>query len=43
MSTLSMFNLAGETALITGGTRGIGQAAAVALAECGADVILIQV
>merc|ERR1711939_824741 len=40
--TMAMFSLEGQTALVTGGTRGIGQAAAVALAECGADVILIQ-
>ncbi len=39
----SMFSLEGQTAVITGGTRGIGQAAALALAECGADIILIQV
>ncbi|KAH6666574.1 hypothetical protein B0J14DRAFT_520484 [Halenospora varia] len=38
----ALFTLEGQTALVTGGTRGIGQAAAVALAECGADVILIQ-
>lgn len=37
-----MFSLEGQTAVITGGTRGIGQAAALALAECGADIILIQ-
>ena len=41
--TATMFSLEGQTALITGGTRGIGQAAAIALAEAGADVILIQV
>lgn len=41
-AAFSMFSLEGQTALITGGTRGIGQAAAIALAECGADVILIQ-
>lgn len=38
-----LFSLEGQTVLITGGTRGIGQAAAIALAEAGADVLLIQV
>lgn len=38
----AFFSLEGETALVTGGTRGIGQACAVALAEAGADVILVQ-
>ncbi|CZS94534.1 related to 2-deoxy-D-gluconate 3-dehydrogenase [Rhynchosporium agropyri] len=41
-ATMAMFSLEGQTALVTGGTRGIGQAAAIALAECGADIILIQ-
>jgi len=38
----SMFSLEGQTAVITGGTRGIGQAVAIALAEAGADIILVQ-
>lgn len=39
----SLFSLSGKTAIVTGGTRGIGQAMAIALAEAGADVVLIQV
>jgi len=35
-----MFDLSGKTALVTGGSRGIGKAAAVVLAKCGARVIL---
>ena len=39
----SLFDLSGKTAMVTGGTRGIGQAMAIALAEAGADIVLIQV
>jgi predicted Rossmann-fold nucleotide-binding protein len=42
-ATARLFSLEGQTALVTGGTRGIGQAAAIALAEAGADILLIQV
>ena len=34
-----LFSLAGKTALVTGASRGIGQAMAVALANAGADVV----
>ncbi|QRV76326.1 Enoyl-(Acyl carrier protein) reductase [Ceratobasidium sp. AG-Ba] len=37
-----LFSLAGQTAVVTGGTRGIGAACAIALAEGGADICLVQ-
>lgn len=40
---VNLFSLAGRTAVITGGTRGIGATMAIALAEAGADIILVQV
>ncbi|MBD2723099.1 SDR family NAD(P)-dependent oxidoreductase [Hymenobacter armeniacus] len=39
MTTLSSFDLTGQLALVTGCTRGIGQAMALGLAEAGADII----
>ncbi|OJJ87606.1 putative 2-deoxy-D-gluconate 3-dehydrogenase [Aspergillus glaucus CBS 516.65] len=41
-SVASLFSLTGQTAVVTGGTRGIGQAMTIALAEAGADIVLIQ-
>ena len=39
-----LFSLQGQTAVVTGGTRGIGQAMAIALAEAGVQhIILVQV
>ncbi len=37
---MDRFDLSGRTALVTGGSRGIGRAATQALAEAGADVIV---
>jgi 2-deoxy-D-gluconate 3-dehydrogenase len=39
MSILDQFRLDGKTALVTGCRRGIGMAAAIGLAEAGADII----
>ncbi|KDQ32002.1 hypothetical protein PLEOSDRAFT_1062090 [Pleurotus ostreatus PC15] len=38
---LALFSLHGSVALVTGAPRGIGQAAAIALAEAGADVVCV--
>ncbi|KAH8887609.1 2-deoxy-D-gluconate 3-dehydrogenase [Thozetella sp. PMI_491] len=37
-----LFSLKGHLAVVTGGTRGIGQAMALSLAGAGSDIILIQ-
>ena len=41
MAVLERFRLNGKRALITGGSRGLGRAMALALAEAGADLTLI--
>ena len=39
---MNLFDLSNKNAVITGATRGLGQAMAVGLAEHGADILLIQ-
>lgn len=43
MSTGSLFSLTGKTAIVTGGTGGIGLSVVPSLAELGADIVSIQV
>ena len=38
---LSKFQLGGKTAVVTGATRGIGRALARALAEAGANIVIV--
>ncbi len=42
MNVLSMFDLTGEKAIVTGGGQGLGKEMALALAEAGADVAVVQ-
>jgi hypothetical protein len=43
LHTLSLFNLSGKTALVTGGNGGIGSGMARGLAEAGADIIIFRI
>ena len=42
MGINKLFDLSGKTALVTGCSRGIGEAMAIGLAEAGADIIGIS-
>jgi NAD(P)-dependent dehydrogenase (short-subunit alcohol dehydrogenase family) len=37
-----MFDLSGKVAVVSGAAQGMGQATAIAVAECGADVVLVD-
>jgi 2-deoxy-D-gluconate 3-dehydrogenase len=39
----NIFNLNGRTAIVTGGTTGLGQAMAIGLAETGADIVIADI
>ena len=42
MSDLSIFDLSGKKALVTGSAAGIGKACAIGMAKAGADVAVID-
>ena len=42
MNVMDMFDLKGEKAIVTGGGQGLGREMALALAEAGADVAVVQ-
>ena len=42
-SVQELFSLEGKTAIVTGGTGGLGLAMCIALAEAGADIVSIQI
>jgi NAD(P)-dependent dehydrogenase (short-subunit alcohol dehydrogenase family) len=42
VGVLDRFDLTGKTALVTGGSRGLGREMVLAFAECGADVIIVS-
>src|ERR1035441_4011083 len=40
---MDCFSLAGETAIVTGGISGIGRAISLAMAEAGANIVLVDI
>lgn len=40
--TNQLFNLSGRVAVVSGAAQGLGQATSLALADCGADVVLVD-
>ena len=43
MDYRNAFDMTGSVAVITGGARGIGFEAAVALGQCGAKIVLVEI